>query len=167
MVLDCLLPKSYFLSQQFLKFVVSHLFLYLSTRCMRDEGNNETEKPEDKPCGRLSISLKNVLPLEIPVSFNVLDQMFYHRFRTSNELCSAGLFTVDTYIPSKKHRRMKCKLWSLIHLSLSFCNSVMCGWRDKFCRHLDRCPRAQNVFLLLSICCSSILLLIRSTPNLK
>ena len=76
---------------------------------MRIEGNTETEKTEDKQFGRQSGSLNNDLRSEIPVSFNFLDQMFYHRFRTSNELCSAGLFTPDPHVSNKKHRKMKCK----------------------------------------------------------
>ena len=35
-------------------------------------------------------------------------EMFYHRFRTSAELCKAGLFIEESQLPSKKHRRLKC-----------------------------------------------------------
>ena len=89
--------------------MVSHLFLYLTRKRMRIEGNAETEKSGDKQFGRHSFSPGHDLHSDIPVSFNFLDQMFYHRFRTSNELCSAGLFTPDPHVSNKKHRKMKCK----------------------------------------------------------
>ena len=37
------------------------------------------------------------------------NRMFYHHFKSSNELCTAGLFTYDSESISKKHRKMKCK----------------------------------------------------------
>lgn len=46
--------------------------------------------------------------VEMPPPFTSPDKQFYHHYRTSNELCSAGLFTVDSETPTKKHRRMKC-----------------------------------------------------------
>ena len=52
-----------------------------------------------------------LMHLVMPQPFAVTDKLFYHQYRTSNELVSAGLFTVDSETPSKKHRRMKC--WSI------------------------------------------------------
>lgn len=40
----------------------------------------------------------------------VLDErLFYHRFKTSSELCSAGLFSYESESASKKHKKLKCK----------------------------------------------------------
>ena len=45
----------------------------------------------------------------IPDLYVIDNRMFYHHFKTSNELCTAGLFTYDSESISKKHRKMKCK----------------------------------------------------------
>ena len=47
--------------------------------------------------------------LEIPDLFALDQKMFYHRFKTSNELCSIGLFTYESEMSTKKHRKMKCR----------------------------------------------------------
>ena len=74
-------------------------------------------------------------------------EMFYHRFRTSAELCKAGLFIEESQLPSKKHRRLKCSYFWRHLVQCSFCSSIMSGWKDKFCQHLDKCKYAQAVVL--------------------
>ena len=34
----------------------------------------------------------------------------------------------------------------IIFILYSFCHSVLSGWKDKFCKHLDKCERAQSVY---------------------
>ena len=152
------------MKSRIVKFVVSHFFFFPIKSRMTIEGNTETDNIGQQHFGR-KIWRQYLWLLEMSVPFDDMDQMFYHRFRPSNELCSAGLFTLDPHNTSKKHRRMKCKYRSMLCFQSSFCNSVMCGWKDKFCKHLDRCQRAQEVGAMFLISIFSILLLIRSTPS--
>ena len=34
----------------------------------------------------------------------------------------------------------------IMFILYSFCHSVLSGWKDKFCKHLDKCERAQSVY---------------------
>ena len=49
-----------------------------------------------------------LLILGIPFPDSIDRSMYYHRFRTSQELCEAGLFQLAKKSASKKHRRLIC-----------------------------------------------------------
>ena len=51
--------------------------------------------------------------LDISELFGQNDKMFYHQMKTSNDLCSVGLFTLERESETKKHKMMKCKYVAL------------------------------------------------------
>ena len=65
------------------------------------------DRPEQ--IGKLIFFVCKLIEIEISSPASFRNTMFYHRFRTSAELCMAGLFTIEKQSPTKKHRRMKCK----------------------------------------------------------
>ena len=44
----------------------------------------------------------------------------------------------------------------------SFCHTVLSGWKDKFCQHLDKCKYAREVSISFILLCSTLLL----TPSM-